>query len=191
MIADSAAVAGPKTDVRALETLLVERAVRGDELAFREIFETYRDRVHRVAFRVVKNHDDATDVAQDVWISLHKNIAGFRQDSSLGSWLHRVTVNAGLMHLRRHKRHTGLVELRESNSPRHDDMFARIEMREFLNAVERAWDDLAPIHREVLELRVTQDRSLPEIAEQLQISVPAAKTRVHRARRELAGLAET
>ena len=176
-------------EVRSIEAGLIARVAVGDQAAFRELVEAHQDRVFQVARRVVKNDDDAADVAQEVWIALSRNAQSFRGDSSLGSWLHRVAVNASLMFLRRHKRHTGHLELKESHlAQKH--MIDHIETRSFLQHVEKAWPVLNPLYRAVLVLKVKEEKSTAEIAEAMKISVPAAKSRIHRARLELAMLCE-
>lgn len=173
---------GSREQLNLHERLLVQRVSDGDEEAFRVIAEVQLERIFRVALRIVRNEEDASDVAQEVLLTTYLHLQDFRAESQLSTWLHRVTCNSALMFLRRRRRHE-VIELEnqvEVFKPEHV-----YEQRETLGRVRAAWMELAPHHREILDLRVREDLSLKEIAESLKLSVAAAKSRIHRARLEL------
>ncbi len=76
------------------ETLLIERAKRGDKSAFAALLEEHYTRIFRCAFKWLGNREDAEDVAQDVCVKLAGNISEFRGDSALTSWIYRITLNS-------------------------------------------------------------------------------------------------
>ena len=80
---------------------LLEACRRGDRDAFRELFETYKDKVYSVALRFSGNHATAMDITQDVFVKLFSKIVEFRGDSSFDSWLYRVVVNRCFDHRRK------------------------------------------------------------------------------------------
>lgn len=177
---------GARAERYAFEALLIADAASGDSAAFRVISEAHYGRIFRVARRIVKTDDDACDVAQDVLVTLHRKLGSFRGDSELGSWLHRVTANAALMFLRRNGRHRGHMSDEVLAQVASDASLSReAEDRETLRALQLAWGGLSEKHREVLNLRVADEESVEVIAEKLEISIPAAKSRIHRARLEL------
>lgn len=179
-----------RADRSAYEATLIAEAASGDGVAFRVISDAHYPRIFRVARRIVRTQEDAADVAQDVLIILHRKLDSFRGECELGSWLHRVSVNAALMFLRRNSRHRGHFG---------DDVMAAIpsslelhqvtEDREQLRILQKAWEELSTQHREALDLRVVHDESLETIADRLDISMSAAKSRIHRARIVLHALA--
>jgi len=173
---------GSRQEIHHHERLLVQRVGDGDDEAFRAIAEAHFDRISRVALRIVRNEEDASDVAQEVLLSAHLHLGDFRADSQLGTWLHRVTCNSALMFLRRRRRHE-MIEFEQSNEESKPEQV--YQQRETLVRVQAACTELAPHHREILDLRVREDLSLKEIADSLKLSVPAAKSRIHRARLEL------
>ena len=179
-----------REDRYAYEAVLISAAQTGDAEAFRVISEMHYGRIFRVARRIVRTDDDAMDVAQDVLLTLHRKLDSFRGDSELGSWLHRVTANASLMFIRKNRRHRGHLS-EDALSVVSSDMSVHrdAEDRETLRALQDAWGALSAKHREVLDLRVGQDASVGVIAEKLDLSTPAAKSRIHRARLELLELA--
>src|ERR1051325_7934380 len=83
---------------------LIARYTRGEARAFDEIVTRYERRVYAVAFRMCNDHEAAKDVMQDVFVSALKSLRKFRAEAQLGTWFHRVAVNASLDHLRRVKR---------------------------------------------------------------------------------------
>jgi RNA polymerase sigma-70 factor (ECF subfamily) len=170
----------------AYEAVLFAEAQAGDAQAFRVISEMHYGHIFRVARRIVKTDDNAMDVAQDVLLTLHRKLDSFRGDSELGSWLHRVTANASLMFLRKNRRHRGhfsddALSYVSSDASVHRDA----ENRETLRALQDVWGSLSAKHREVLDLLIGQDESVGFIAQQLDLSIPATKSRIHRARLEL------
>ncbi|MEZ4460294.1 MAG: sigma-70 family RNA polymerase sigma factor [bacterium] len=181
---------GSRQERYAYEAELIADAASGNAEAFRVISEMHYGRIYRVARRIVRSDEDAADVAQDVLLTLHRKLDSFRGDSELGSWLHRVSANAALMFLRRNSRHRNhlnddaLTQVSSDFSVHRD-----AEDRETLRALQDAWESLSEKHREVLDLRVGRDESVGEIAQKLDLSVPAAKSRIHRARLELIELA--
>jgi RNA polymerase sigma-70 factor (ECF subfamily) len=72
---------------------VVARAQAGDEVAFREIVECYASRIYRVAYGILRNRDDADEIAQDVFAKVHFSISAFAGRSSFYSWIHRITIN--------------------------------------------------------------------------------------------------
>lgn len=178
--------AGSRAERYAFEATLIADAAAGDAHAFRVISEAHYGRIFRVARRIVRTEDDACDVAQDVLVTLHRKLGSFRGDSELGSWLHRVTANAALMFLRRNGRHRGHLSDDALEQVASDaSLYRDAEDRETLRALQAAWEGLSDKHREVLDLRVGEEESVGAIAEKLEISIPATKSRIHRARIEL------
>jgi RNA polymerase sigma-70 factor, ECF subfamily len=80
---------------------LISRAAGGDPTAFQDLVERYRPMVYRIAFQFARNHHDADDIAQDVFVKVYRSLDGFRQDAQLTSWLYRIAMNACLDHHRR------------------------------------------------------------------------------------------
>jgi RNA polymerase sigma-70 factor (ECF subfamily) len=80
---------------------LVRDFRKGDQLAFEELLSRYSNKVFSLASRLTRNNEDAEEVLQDVFVTVHRKIAGFEGKSSFSSWLYRVTVNAAFMKLRK------------------------------------------------------------------------------------------
>lgn len=166
---------------------LVSSYVGGDGRAFDAIVDRYERRVYAVALRMTGNPDDARDVTQDVFISALRSLKRFRGDSQLSTWLHRVAVNASLdLGRKRSRRKTSpLDEVHETADPSPGpDEHAEAAIR--AAEVQRALAELSDEHRAVLVLHDLQQLGYPEIAEALGVPVGTIKSRIHRARAEMA-----
>jgi RNA polymerase sigma-70 factor (ECF subfamily) len=179
---------------------LVERLRSGDEMAFAELVTANTGRLLAIAQRMLCNEDEARDAVQDAFMSAFKAIATFNGESKLSTWLHRITVNAALMRLRRRRQRPerSIDEL----LPRfqEDGHFAEepggwaassqelLERRETRVMVRACIDRLPERYRTVLMMRDIEDLDMDEMAELLGITPNAVKIRVHRARQALRAL---
>jgi RNA polymerase sigma-70 factor (ECF subfamily) len=178
MTPSEARAAGAVDDV-ALEAAddrtLVDAFVAGRREAFDEIVRRHRRRVYLLCFRFVSNHEDAADLAQDVFVRAFKGLGRFKHDASLATWLHRITVNTCLNSIAAHRPDTEPVgaEHADTRSPGADDVVERDETKA---VVRQAIRRLPPRQRATLILRVYQELSHEEIARVLGGTVGAAKT---------------
>lgn len=185
------------------ESELVARLRAGEDAAFEELVGAYAGRMLAATRRILRSEDDAQDAVQEAFLSAFKALDRFQGESRLGTWLHRIAINAALMKLRSQKRRRevdvdGLLpRFREPDghheiapkgwSPPADDRLEREETR----AVVRAHiDQLPDNYRLALVLRDIEELSTEEVAEHLGVTVNAAKIRVHRARQALRTLLE-
>jgi RNA polymerase sigma-70 factor (ECF subfamily) len=163
--------------------------------AAERLVSTYQARAHRLALAITGNPQDAEEVVQDAFSSVIGRIDTFRGEAALGSWLHRIVVNAAYGLLRRRRCQRGEVALDavpatsdERSRPATsagawrgdgDDAAHRIELR---LALASSLGALPAHYRAILLLRDVEGRSSDEVASALGISVGSAKSRVHRAR---------
>ena len=194
--------AGNGTDEREL----VQRVRCGDVAAFEAVLDRHQERVLRVIFSILKDPMDTEEVAQDVFLTVFDKIDSFRGDASFSTWVHRIAVNAALMHRRRDR--SGLnVSLDEAMpafgenghiavdvadwSEQTSDPALQSEARAIIQA---AVDQLDDKYRTVFILRDVEGFTTEETAGILELGIPAVKSRLHRARlylrRELAGYFE-
>lgn len=175
---------------RQVEQNLVEAAKSGDRSAFGALVAMHKRRVCRVAFTITRNHEDAEDVAQVVFLKAFAAIQDFEGRSSLLTWLTRITVNESLMQIRRRGAvisldddpHNGGGEFQIADTrPTPEQSYRFEELHRFLlSALER----LTPSLRVVLELHL-EGYSGKETAEVLGSSIASVKTRLFRARTHL------
>ena len=168
---------------------LVERFARGDPRAFDTIVEKYEQRVYAIALRMTGNVEDARDTMQEVFISALRALRSFRGDAQLSTWIHRVAVNASLDMLRKRKRHA-THPLEEAGDRRSDEVEPEEAAASAARAVEvqRALQNVSEDYRAVLVLHDLQDLDYAQTAAALDIPVGTVKSRLHRARTEMAVL---
>jgi RNA polymerase sigma-70 factor (ECF subfamily) len=155
---------------------------------------TFGDRVYRLALRITGNQQDAEEVVQDAFWTATRKIDTFKGESAFGSWLYRVTANAAYQKLRgrngrkREVPWDDAVAVHDDGASAnfHADWSAKIEepglQAELRDLLTTAINDLPGDYRTAFLLHDVEGLSNPEIAETLNISLPAVKSRVHRSR---------
>jgi len=166
---------------------LVERARHGDRDAFGELVRIHQHEVFTLAVRLVRDHDLAADVAQEAFVRAWRAMPKFRGDAKFSTWLHRITVNTAwtLRTKRNRVRLDPLDSLRVEPTSTSIDPVRAGESASAAPHIEAALASLTDSVRAVVVLKDVYDWSHSEIAEHLDISVTAAKVRLHRGRKEL------
>lgn len=174
---------------RISDSVLIGRFKKGSLDAFEELVTRYETKVFNLALRFTRCQEDAEEVLQDVFTTLFRKLEGFQGKAAFSSWLYRIVVNAAFMKLR--KRKTGTMvylddlpgeKKNEDESlvfMRSDNIALNRELREVLQG---AINKLPEQYRAVFVLRDVDALSNEEVAEVLNLSVPAVKSRLHRSR---------
>lgn len=166
---------------------LVELARSGDRDAFGELVRLHQHEVYTLAVRLVHDRDLASDVTQDAFVRAWRAMPSFRGDSKFSTWMHRITVNTAWTHRTRRNR----VRLDPLESLPADPEADSLEPERAgesamaASTIEDALSTLSTSVRSVVVLKDIYDWTHAEIAEHLDISVTAAKVRLHRGRKEL------
>jgi RNA polymerase sigma-70 factor, ECF subfamily len=176
------------------EKELVEGLRGGREDAYRRLIDEYADKLYRLANRILRQEEDAREVLQEVFSKVVQKIADFQGDSSLYTWLYRVTVNECLMR-RRGAAGAKKEESFEEMLPHYEfDYLAdhvqdwsraadgRFESEEFRSLVRRLVDELPEDLKSAYVLKDLEELSEDEVCGILEITKPTMKNRVHRAR---------
>lgn len=172
---------------------LVRRALARDGGAFRTIMKKYNQRLYRLARGIVRNDSEAEDIVQETYFRAFTHLGDFRGDSSLVTWLSRITINEALGRLRSRRPTVDLVTFEAHRTPaeviqfpltsKSDDPERTMAQRQLLQLVEQATDKLPEVYRVVFITRVIEGLSVEETAEILNLRPETVKTRLHRARR--------
>ncbi len=166
---------------------LLARARSGDLLAFEEIVRRYQRRVYGVAYRIVRRHDVADDVAQEAFIRAHRALGTFDATRPFGPWICRIAANLAINHVRSPRnREDELPEGHaETPAPAGAGPLAGLLDREAKAVLEAAMERLPAEQRAVFVLRVVEELSYREIADSLEISIGTVMSRLSRARHKL------
>jgi RNA polymerase sigma-70 factor, ECF subfamily len=170
------------------EAELVGSAKSGDRQAFDELVRRTFVDTFTLARRLTGNEEDARDVVQDAYLRAWKGIGRFRGDAAFSTWLYRITANAAASSVQRGRRHRAepFADDFEPVDTGAEQMISQgAESAETLDRIADALDELPAKLRSVVVLKDVYGLSHEAIAEELGISVSAAKVRLHRARRKL------
>lgn len=154
---------------------LVAAFLDGHPEAFTVIVERHRRNVYQVCYRFLGNHEDASDLAQDVFVRAFKGLRNFKGDASLSTWLYRVGVNACLNRVAVKRPANEPIEVVQRADTRTEDPLERLMRDERAVKVREAIQRLPPKQRATLTLRVYQELTHEEIATILGSSVGAVK----------------
>ncbi len=184
---------------RSEEDNLVKRSQEGDMKSFERLVLIHQDRVYNLALRLVRNPEDALDVAQEVFCSAFRKIASFKGRASFSTWLHQITLNnvRNLWRKQGHNPSNHAVSLDQPSHPQDPQSeFPQLPAsgpnpsqqaagHEMMGILGEQLNKLPLEYREILLLRFQQDLSYEEIAEALQCEIGTVKSRISRARNEL------
>ena len=177
---------------------LIARLQAGDEAAVQELAERYSPRIYQLAFRHMKNREDAEEVTQDVLMKVYRKIGAFRGDSALSSWIYRITFNTSMSRLRNTRLARAAdaeldraIAIQEGSDERRtppqpadwthlpDEELLRAQLR---HAVNEAIAELPEIYRAPVVLRDIQGLTTEEASSRLKLKDQTLKSRLHRGR---------
>jgi RNA polymerase sigma-70 factor (ECF subfamily) len=169
------------------DAALLARVVQGDHDAFTELMRRHEDRVFALCMRMMGSRAAALDASQETFLTLYRKAGQYRGSAAVGTWLYRIAVNTCYDQLRRQQRRpvVPLPEHLDPSDPAAQDGFESVDLRP---SVEAALASLTPEFRTVVLLSDVEGLSLPEVAAVLKVPVGTVKSRLFRARRQLAGM---
>jgi len=179
----------------AVEAQLIEKAKQGDAEAFQALYDKHKRRVYSLCLRMTSNTAEAEDLTQEAFLQLYRKIATFRGESAFSTWLHRLSVNVVLMHLR--KKNLPVVSLEETtqgsgeeDTPKKDFGVEDISLAGSLDRLQlqRAVEDLPPGYRTIFVLHDVEGYEHNEIAQIVGCSIGNSKSQLHKARMKLRDL---
>ncbi len=181
----------PRTD-----DVLLARLKAGEETALRDLAETYGSKIYQLAFRYLRNKEDAEEVTQDVLFKVHRKVGAFRGDAALSSWIYRITFNAAMSRLRTAKYQRSQDDNVPVTAGEGDDTLSihpeiadwsdladeRVYRSQLRRRVFNAILALPAIYRAPVMLRDIQGMSTEEASAMLRVKDQTLKSRLHRGR---------
>ena len=173
---------------------LVLAAQKGDKQAFAELVGRYEKKIYNLGYRISGNREDASDILQDTFLQVFKKIKTFKGKSKFSTWLYRIATNSALMRKRKDSKNRtvsmespAVMGTGEEIKKQFTDDWSKkpldiVENRELGAALRKYIDELPQEYRAALILRDINGIPNEEVAKILKISLPAVKSRVHRAR---------
>ena len=172
----------------ATDDALVKRAQQDDERAFGELVTRYESKVYSLAMKMLRNPEDAEDVLQETFLRAYRGLKSFKGNSTFSTWIYRITANSALMRLR--KKQLPQVSIEDSDERETPIAIAdwapgpaeQLLNQEMQRVMDEAIESLPHEFRQVFILRDVEEMSNSDVAEILDLSVAAVKSRLHRAR---------
>jgi RNA polymerase sigma-70 factor, ECF subfamily len=170
----------------------IARVLEGDYDAFEDLVENYQGRIYRHLRKMVKDNQQAEDLLQETFLNAYKGLSGFSGASSFSTWLFRIATNNALMYLRKNRPQSVEYDDGIMSDTTMPHMMASPEFvktpinillsREGRRKIEESIDELPVMYRSVIVLRDVEGFSLQEVAQIMDTTVAAVKSRLHRAR---------
>ena len=168
------------------EQRLVKQAQQGSQRALNQLIEAHYQQMYYLALKVTRDANWAEDVTQEACVQVLRRIQQFRSESRFSSWLSRIVVNTALLKHRREKRFVPTDELFSVNTASDDATPDQISInRELLDKTDRFLSQLREGDKELFVKRFVEGLSLQNISDETGLSLPALKSRFHRARLKL------
>ncbi len=177
------------------EALLIAQLQQGSEPAFRFLVENFQDRVYNTCLGVLRNTADAEDIAQEVFVEVHRSVHAFKAESKLSTWIYRICVTKSLDHLRskKRKKRSGIIKSifgDKDNEPRYDipDFVhpgIQLENKERAAFLFKAIEQLPENQKIAYTLNKIECLSYQEISESMDITLPAVESLIFRAKQNL------
>jgi RNA polymerase sigma-70 factor (ECF subfamily) len=186
----------PEQELALEDQRLISGLQAGDEIAYEQLIERFQTPVYSLAWRLLSDPSDASDVVQEVFLKIFRNVGSFRGDSTLRTWVYRIAVNEAHNRRRwlfRHRRgETGIEETFDDSEGRERPLtdsgetpFDFTMNREAQLLLEEGLAAINPVFRAALVLREVEDMSYEEIAAILEVSMGTVKSRIMRGREAL------
>ncbi len=166
----------------------------GDERAFRELVDSTQVRVRSICLGIVRNREDAGDIAQEVYVEVYRSVAGFRADAKLFTWIYRIAVNKSLNHVRSKQRSKWHLPLEKLAGTRQEAEgagtsaslpSAKLEEKQRRQRLHEAIDALPENQKKAFILSRIEDFSNREVAEIMETTVAGVESLLQRARMNL------
>ena len=165
---------------------LIQKAARGDEVAFEQLVKEHQNLVYNAALRLCGNREDAMDISQETFIKAWRAIGKFRFECSFSTWIYRIAVNTAKDYVKRESSMPHGVEISEICDVLMDDSPDETAIKnDRINALKSAMDKLSLEHKEIIVLRDIEGYSYEEIASMLSLERGTVKSRINRARSAL------
>ena len=164
---------------------LARRCAGGDPAAQRQLFRDQRTRVHRTLYRILGSNREMEDLVQEVFIEVFRSLDRFRGEAKLSTWIARITSRVAMAHIGKRRPAVQSLETVPEVAAREPSAEAVAAAREAAERLYRALDRVEAVQRIAFALHVIEGLPLREVADVMEASLVATKSRVWRARREL------
>ncbi|MDR2362069.1 MAG: sigma-70 family RNA polymerase sigma factor [Prevotellaceae bacterium] len=159
----------------------IDRALRGDHTAFAALVDAYKDHVYTLVLRIVRQREQAEELAQDVFLKAFKHLSSFKRKAKFSTWIYRIAYNAAISATRKKALPEYPIAETTLSVPEEDDGATERQ----LQALNTAVGQLPPSETALITLFYIEDRSVEEISDIMGLTLSNVKVRLHRTRHKL------
>lgn len=178
------------------ESKIIEKLIKGDEPAFKQLVENYQKMVVNTCFGLVQNTEDAEDIAQEVFIEVFRSVHKFRADSKISTWLYRIAVNRSLNFIRDNKKNKWFQSIEDAiqkknpllknvTGSKSENPEFSIENQQRANLLHETISRLPENQRVAFTLSKYEELSYKEISEVMELSISSVESLLFRAKKNL------
>ena len=167
----------------------IDLIINGDTNAFAILVDRYKDLVYTLTMRMLKNREEAEEVAQDTFIKAYKSLSRFKGDSKFSTWIYRIAYNTSLDRLKKNRKHfndVAIDEFTEHQVKTIDNALSQLENEERNQAIQKCITQLPSDDAFILTLYYFEDQSLDEISKVIGLTPNNVKVKLFRSRKKLA-----
>jgi RNA polymerase sigma-70 factor (ECF subfamily) len=166
---------------------IISRVKGGDKRAFSELVDRYRNQVAALAYKMVGDYDEAADITQNVFVKTSQNIWRYDESKRFYTWLYRITVNASIDYMRKHRRHRhepleNVYETVENHRDNPESLYRTVQLREFITA---ATERLNGKQKSAFILRDLEGCHIDDVANIMEMPEATVRWYLHRARQKI------
>ena len=172
---------------------LIKKVISGESNAYAELVDRYKYMVYTLAIKIVKNHEDAEEVAQDTFIKAYSSLKYFKGDSKFSTWLYKIAYYGSLDYLKKNKRRVETTKFdisEEYNIASMDDALEGMEAKERTEMIKHAIQELPGEDAVLITLYYFEMQSMKEISQVMGLAPNTVKVRLFRGRKRLAQILE-
>lgn len=162
---------------------LIQAILAGDKNRFAEIVDLHKNLVYSILLRMTDDHDEANDLAQEVFVKIFRQLKQFKGKSKLSTWIYKITYFHGLSYLRKRKR--WFTDVNKIDVQSEDNVDGEIALDELKGHVSDCIRNLRPLERTAITLFYLEEMNVKEVAEIMNITESYVKVTVHRAKKSL------
>ncbi|GGZ41031.1 RNA polymerase sigma factor [Echinicola pacifica] len=168
------------------ELEIINNIREGDEKSFQLLYHDYSPKVYNTALSYTKSKEAAEEVCQDVFMKIYKNARQFKGESSLSTWIYRITVNTALNHLKKNKRFSFFrTELKEKDKIDFEHPGVRLENKDLSKFLFKAMDTLPEKQKTAFILSFIEELPRQEVADIMDLSLKAVESLLQRAKKNM------
>ncbi len=165
---------------------IIKRVIDGEQHAFSLIVDEYKNLVYSLCLKMMKNTQDAEEIAQEAFVKAYKGMNNFRGQSKFSTWLYQLTYYTAVSELRKTKIET--KELNHEYEDRDETILEEIKREEQGEYINKALEYLKPTERAIICLYYFEEESMEDISKITNLSVSNVKVKIHRTRKKLYGI---